>query len=129
MAVSNGFALTLGPSEVGEETAGQAWITENLKEHKDYLLAEEDEEEDEVEQRLGALERAQRKFHQDLEEVIRTIPDMVVRALQVERDACQALGQGAQQQAPGDQADQPRQDQPLTGDHPGRRLDLWCHII
>ncbi|KAL8194240.1 UNVERIFIED_CONTAM: hypothetical protein K2H54_008273 [Gekko kuhli] len=40
-----------------------------------------DEEEDEVEQKLEMLERAQEKFHQDLEEVIRAIPEMVVRAL------------------------------------------------
>ncbi|KAL8194242.1 UNVERIFIED_CONTAM: hypothetical protein K2H54_008416 [Gekko kuhli] len=80
-----------------------AWITECLKERKDYFLPEDDKEEDEVEQRLDVLERLQRKFHQDLEEVIRAIPDMVVRALQAERAAQQALHQGAQQQAPADQ--------------------------
>ncbi|KAL8220605.1 UNVERIFIED_CONTAM: hypothetical protein K2H54_050339 [Gekko kuhli] len=51
------------------------------------LFQEEDEEENDVEQRLDTLKRAQRKFNRDLEEVIRAIPDMVVRALQVERAA------------------------------------------
>ncbi|KAL8189796.1 UNVERIFIED_CONTAM: hypothetical protein K2H54_007294 [Gekko kuhli] len=39
-----------GASETGEVTAGQAWITDRTKERKDYLLAEEEEEEDEVDQ-------------------------------------------------------------------------------
>ncbi|KAL8174527.1 UNVERIFIED_CONTAM: hypothetical protein K2H54_048227 [Gekko kuhli] len=69
--------------------ASQAWITDRLKEHKEILLTEEEEEE--VEQRLGALERTQEKFHRDLEEVIRVILGMVVRALQAERDTQQAL--------------------------------------
>ncbi|KAL8221175.1 UNVERIFIED_CONTAM: hypothetical protein K2H54_060540 [Gekko kuhli] len=94
MGTSQGFGgQTLGPSGVGGATADQAWITERLKECKDYLLAAEDEEEDEVEQRLGVLKRAQGKFHQDLEEVIQAIPDTVVRALQAERGAQPALVQ------------------------------------
>ncbi|KAL8186154.1 UNVERIFIED_CONTAM: hypothetical protein K2H54_065450 [Gekko kuhli] len=52
-----------------------------MKEQKDSLLAEDDEEEDEVDQRLSVLERAQEKFHRDLEEVIRAILDMVLRPL------------------------------------------------
>ncbi|KAL8177433.1 UNVERIFIED_CONTAM: hypothetical protein K2H54_004917 [Gekko kuhli] len=55
----------------------QAWITDRSKECKDYLLPEDDEEEDEVEQHLDTLKKAQRKFHRDLEEVIRAILDMV----------------------------------------------------
>ncbi|KAL8194238.1 UNVERIFIED_CONTAM: hypothetical protein K2H54_007872 [Gekko kuhli] len=106
MGTFQGFGgQTLGPRGAGEVTASQAWIMDCSKERKNYLLTEEDEEEDEVEQRLDALKRAQGKFHQHLEEVIQVFPDMVVRALQVERDAHQAPGQGAQQQAPGDQAD------------------------
>ncbi|KAL8165939.1 UNVERIFIED_CONTAM: hypothetical protein K2H54_056923 [Gekko kuhli] len=81
-----------GASEAGGATAGPAWITDCMKERKDYLLTEEDKEEGEVEQRLSALEKAQGKFHQDLEAVIQTIPDMVVRALRVEREAQQAPG-------------------------------------
>ncbi|KAL8186644.1 UNVERIFIED_CONTAM: hypothetical protein K2H54_003075 [Gekko kuhli] len=69
-----------GASKTGGVTAGQTWITDHMKEWKDYLLAENDEEEDEVDQRLSALKRAQEKFHRDLEEVIRAIPDMVVQA-------------------------------------------------
>ncbi|KAL8189785.1 UNVERIFIED_CONTAM: hypothetical protein K2H54_006275 [Gekko kuhli] len=74
----------------------------------EYLLPNDEEEEDDVEQCLEALERAQRKFHWDLEEVIRAIPDMVVQALQAERDAQLVSKKGAQQQVPGDQINQPR---------------------
>ncbi|KAL8182846.1 UNVERIFIED_CONTAM: hypothetical protein K2H54_003480 [Gekko kuhli] len=71
MGTFQGFGgQTLGPSGVGGVTTGQAWITKWLEERKDYLLAEEDEKEDEVEQRLGVLEGAQGKFQRDLEEVI-----------------------------------------------------------
>ncbi|KAL8181286.1 UNVERIFIED_CONTAM: hypothetical protein K2H54_052411 [Gekko kuhli] len=50
MGMSQGFGgQTWGPSGVGGATAGQAWITECLKEREYYLLAEKDEEEDEVE--------------------------------------------------------------------------------
>ncbi|KAL8172596.1 UNVERIFIED_CONTAM: hypothetical protein K2H54_001093 [Gekko kuhli] len=73
------------------------------KERKGYLLTKDDEEEDELEQRLDALERAQRKFHRDLEEVIRAIPDMMVWVLQAKREAQWALVQGDEQQAPRDQ--------------------------
>ncbi|KAL8175772.1 UNVERIFIED_CONTAM: hypothetical protein K2H54_007417 [Gekko kuhli] len=105
-------------SRASEATAGQAWITDRTKEWKDYLLTEEDEE-DEVEQRLGVLEKAQGMFTRDLGEVIRAIPDMVVCAIRAERDAQQALGQDAQQQAPGDQANPPREA--LAGPVPGQR--------
>ncbi|KAL8174587.1 UNVERIFIED_CONTAM: hypothetical protein K2H54_049475 [Gekko kuhli] len=89
-------------------TASRAWITEHLKERKDYLLPENDEEEDEVEHCLDTLERAKRKFNRDLEEVIQAIPDMVVQALQVEMAAQPAQDQGGQQPAPRDQPNQLR---------------------
>ncbi|KAL8163023.1 UNVERIFIED_CONTAM: hypothetical protein K2H54_002965 [Gekko kuhli] len=89
----------------------------------DVGLFQEDEEEDDVEQRLDTLERAQRKFNRDLEEVIQAIPDMVVWALQVERAARPALDQGAQQPAPGEQlGDAPMRPQ-LDGRVPALLLD------
>ncbi|KAL8174528.1 UNVERIFIED_CONTAM: hypothetical protein K2H54_048231 [Gekko kuhli] len=93
MGTFQGFGdQTLEPSGVSGATTSQAWITDCSKQRKGYLIAEEDKEEDEVEQRLDELERTQEKFHQDLEEVIQAIPDMVVRALQAERAAHQAPG-------------------------------------
>ncbi|KAL8186641.1 UNVERIFIED_CONTAM: hypothetical protein K2H54_002837 [Gekko kuhli] len=70
---------------------------EQSKDCKEYLLPNDEAEED-VEQCLDALSRTQRKFHRDLEEVIRAILDMVVWVLQAERDAQLAPDQGAQQQ-------------------------------
>ncbi|KAL8199234.1 UNVERIFIED_CONTAM: hypothetical protein K2H54_037728 [Gekko kuhli] len=79
LGTSKGFDSQVSrPSGAGGAATNWAWITDCSKEHTDYLLTKEDEEEDEVEQRLDALERAQEKFHQDLEEKIRVIPDMVV---------------------------------------------------
>ncbi|KAL8182849.1 UNVERIFIED_CONTAM: hypothetical protein K2H54_003639 [Gekko kuhli] len=87
--------------------AGHDWVTGRLKVCQDYLLPEGEEEEDDVELRLDTLKRAQGKFHQDLEEVIRAILDMVVRALRAERDARLALDQGDLQRDPRNQHDQP----------------------
>ncbi|KAL8174585.1 UNVERIFIED_CONTAM: hypothetical protein K2H54_049381 [Gekko kuhli] len=81
----------------------------------EYLLPNDEGEEDDVEQCLDALKSTQRKFHRDLEEVIRAIPDMVVQALQADRDAQLAPDQGAQQQASGDQINQLR-DPPVRPD-------------
>ncbi|KAL8207592.1 UNVERIFIED_CONTAM: hypothetical protein K2H54_059495 [Gekko kuhli] len=83
-----------GPSGAVGVARSQAWITERSKKRKDYLLPEEDEEEDDVEQCLDSLERAQRKFNRDLEEVIRAIPDLVVQVLQAERAAQPAPDRG-----------------------------------
>ncbi|KAL8182731.1 UNVERIFIED_CONTAM: hypothetical protein K2H54_062606 [Gekko kuhli] len=117
-------------TETGGATAGQAWITDCTKERKDYLLTEE-EEEDEVDQRLSALETAQEKFHRDLEEVIRVILDMVVRALQAERNARQAPDQDGWQPAPREPANPlggGLQDEfPIKG-HPDPNPGLLHHI-
>ncbi|KAL8172684.1 UNVERIFIED_CONTAM: hypothetical protein K2H54_007973 [Gekko kuhli] len=88
------YLLTQGPRRDSQFDMG---LFSNLS-SQEYLLPNDEEEEDDVEQCLDALKRAQRKFHRDLEEVIRAIPDMVVQALQVERDARLAPDQGAQQQ-------------------------------
>ncbi|KAL8221335.1 UNVERIFIED_CONTAM: hypothetical protein K2H54_066060 [Gekko kuhli] len=97
-----------GQSGVEEVAANRAWIMERSKDCKEYLLPKDEEEEDDVEQCPDALERAQKKFHWDLEEVIRAIPDMVVQVLQAARGAQLVPDQGAQQQVPRDQINQPR---------------------
>ncbi|KAL8172802.1 UNVERIFIED_CONTAM: hypothetical protein K2H54_021752 [Gekko kuhli] len=66
-----------GGSKAGGVMAGLAWITDRTKGQRNYLLIKEDEEEDKVEQRLSVLEKAQERFHWDLEEVIWVIPDRV----------------------------------------------------
>ncbi|KAL8172698.1 UNVERIFIED_CONTAM: hypothetical protein K2H54_009216 [Gekko kuhli] len=64
MGLFQGFSSQApGQSRAVGAAASRAWITECLKEHKDYLLLEDDVEEDDVEQHLDVLERAQRKFH------------------------------------------------------------------
>ncbi|KAL8182682.1 UNVERIFIED_CONTAM: hypothetical protein K2H54_061696, partial [Gekko kuhli] len=56
-----------GQSRAVGAAASRAWIMEHSKERKDHLLLEDDKEDD-VGKCLDALERARRKFHQDLEE-------------------------------------------------------------
>ncbi|KAL8172603.1 UNVERIFIED_CONTAM: hypothetical protein K2H54_001877 [Gekko kuhli] len=52
-----------------------------MKEWRDYLVIKEDEEENEVEQRLSVLEKAQGRFHRDLEELSRVFYDPVIQPL------------------------------------------------
>ncbi|KAL8163024.1 UNVERIFIED_CONTAM: hypothetical protein K2H54_003021 [Gekko kuhli] len=58
------------------EVAGQRWVTDCTQERSDCCL-KEDEEYD-VDARVEALERGQQEMRRDLEEVILTIPDIMI---------------------------------------------------
>ncbi|KAL8182841.1 UNVERIFIED_CONTAM: hypothetical protein K2H54_003192 [Gekko kuhli] len=67
---------------VSGEVAHQRWVTKRTRERSNCrLLGGEDYN---AEARTKALEQGQREMKGDLEEVIRAIPDMVIRAVRVE---------------------------------------------
>ncbi|KAL8220595.1 UNVERIFIED_CONTAM: hypothetical protein K2H54_050207 [Gekko kuhli] len=104
-------------SGAGGVAASRAWITEQLKDRKEYLLPDDKEKEDDVEQCLDALERAQRKFHQDLE-IIRAIPDMAVRVRVTSGEGGLA---GAEPRSPGTASSKVLEKQKSVGMPPGNQ--------
>ncbi|KAL8177455.1 UNVERIFIED_CONTAM: hypothetical protein K2H54_006891, partial [Gekko kuhli] len=74
------------------------WVTSHTQEQRGRHLEKGEDEDDDFGTWLEALERGQQRMQRNIEEVVLTIPNLVIRALRAEREAEQARGSQQQQQ-------------------------------